>query len=99
MNTSQAIGRMREVMGRQHKALSTEDGYLFWSGSTGATGEPDGSIYLRCDAAGFIAKDRRVRWYASSGVQRSAMGSKLQALCKGLSTDDFRRLFSPRGTR
>src|SRR5262245_59850611 len=30
MNTSQAIGRAREVLRRQHKALSTEDSYIFW---------------------------------------------------------------------
>ena len=30
MNTSQAIGRMREVIRRQRKALSTEDSYVFW---------------------------------------------------------------------
>ena len=30
MNTSQAIGRMREVIRRQHKALSPEDSYIFW---------------------------------------------------------------------
>src|ERR1035438_653347 len=30
MNTSQAICRMREVIRRQHKALSTEEGYVFW---------------------------------------------------------------------
>ena len=30
MNTSQAIDRMREVLQRQHKALSTEDSYVFW---------------------------------------------------------------------
>jgi hypothetical protein len=30
MNPSQAICRMREVIRRQHKALSTEDCYLFW---------------------------------------------------------------------
>jgi hypothetical protein len=30
MNTTQAIGRMREVIRRQHKALSTEDSYVFW---------------------------------------------------------------------
>jgi len=30
MNTTQAICRMREVIRRQHKALSTEDCYVFW---------------------------------------------------------------------
>jgi len=30
MNTSQAICRVREVLRRQHKALSTEDCYTFW---------------------------------------------------------------------
>ena len=30
MNTLQAIGREREVLRRQHKALSTEDCYTFW---------------------------------------------------------------------
>ena len=30
MNTAQAIRRMREVIRRQHKALSTEKGYVFW---------------------------------------------------------------------
>jgi len=30
MNTTQAICRMREVIRRQHKALSTEDSYVFW---------------------------------------------------------------------
>jgi hypothetical protein len=30
MNTSQAICRMREVIRRQHKALSTEGSYIFW---------------------------------------------------------------------
>ena len=30
MNTSQAISREREVLRRQHKALSTEDCYIFW---------------------------------------------------------------------
>jgi hypothetical protein len=30
MNTSQAICRMREVIRRQHKALATEDCYIFW---------------------------------------------------------------------
>jgi hypothetical protein len=30
MNTTQAIGRMREVIPRQHKALSTQDSYVFW---------------------------------------------------------------------
>ena len=30
MNTLQAICREREVLRRQHKALSTEDGYTFW---------------------------------------------------------------------
>jgi len=82
----------------------------WWEG-TGATGARKhgmearvlpgghgGNIYLRCRAAGFIAKDRRVPWEASSGAQRSAMGSKLQALSEGLSTDEFRMLFSPRKT-
>ena len=30
MNTSQAISRLRQVIRRQHKALSTEDAYVFW---------------------------------------------------------------------
>ena len=30
MNTSQAIWRLREVIRRQHKALSTEDAYVYW---------------------------------------------------------------------
>jgi hypothetical protein len=30
MNTGQAINQARAVMRRQHKALSTEDTYLFW---------------------------------------------------------------------
>src|SRR5690349_8605416 len=30
MNPSQAIGRVREVIRRQHKALSTEECYIFW---------------------------------------------------------------------
>jgi integron integrase len=30
MNTTQAIDRMRQVIRRQHKALSTEDAYVFW---------------------------------------------------------------------
>ena len=30
MKTSQAIDRMREVIRRQHKSLSTEDCYVFW---------------------------------------------------------------------
>ena len=30
MNPSQAIRRVREVLRRQHKALSTEDSYTFW---------------------------------------------------------------------
>src|ERR1035441_5655891 len=30
MNTAQAICRMREVIRRQHKALSTEECYVFW---------------------------------------------------------------------
>jgi integron integrase len=30
MNQSQAIDRMRQVIRRQHKSLSTEDCYLFW---------------------------------------------------------------------
>jgi hypothetical protein len=30
MNTAQAIERMREVIRRQHKALSTEDSYIGW---------------------------------------------------------------------
>ena len=30
MNTTQAICRMREVIRRQHKALSTEECYIFW---------------------------------------------------------------------
>ena len=30
MNTSQAINRVRQVLRRQHKALSTEDSYVFW---------------------------------------------------------------------
>ena len=30
MNTSQAIGRLRQVIRRQHKALSTEDAHVFW---------------------------------------------------------------------
>src|SRR4030095_4547277 len=30
MNPSQAIRRVREVIRRQHKALSTEDCYTFW---------------------------------------------------------------------
>ena len=30
MNTAQAINRVREVIRRQHKALSTEDSYLYW---------------------------------------------------------------------
>jgi len=30
MNTSQAIGRLRQVIRRQHKALSTEDAYVCW---------------------------------------------------------------------
>jgi site-specific recombinase XerD len=29
MNTAQAIDRVRQVLRRQHKALSTEDSYLF----------------------------------------------------------------------
>ena len=29
-NPTQALERMREVMRRQHKALSTEECYLFW---------------------------------------------------------------------
>jgi site-specific recombinase XerD len=30
MNTTEAIDRVREVIRRQHKALSTEDCYVFW---------------------------------------------------------------------
>ena len=30
MNSNQAIERVRDVMRRQHKALSTEQTYLFW---------------------------------------------------------------------
>ncbi|HEY5909397.1 MAG TPA: phage integrase N-terminal SAM-like domain-containing protein [Verrucomicrobiae bacterium] len=30
MNTTQAINRVRQVLRRQHKALSTEDSYVFW---------------------------------------------------------------------
>jgi hypothetical protein len=30
MNTAQAIERMCQVIRRQHKALSTEDTYIFW---------------------------------------------------------------------
>jgi integrase len=30
MNTAQAIERAREVLRRQHKALATEDSYIFW---------------------------------------------------------------------
>ena len=30
MNTLQAIGRMRDVLRRQHKALSTEECYILW---------------------------------------------------------------------
>jgi hypothetical protein len=30
MNSSQAISRMRQVIRRQHKALSTEKSYIFW---------------------------------------------------------------------
>jgi hypothetical protein len=30
MNTEQAINRIRGVIRRQHKALSTEDTYIFW---------------------------------------------------------------------
>ena len=30
MNTAQAIDRMRQIIRRQHKALSTEDCYIFW---------------------------------------------------------------------
>ena len=30
MKTAQAIERMRQVIRRQHKALSTEDSYVFW---------------------------------------------------------------------
>jgi len=30
MNTIQAILRMRQVIRRQHKALSTEENYVFW---------------------------------------------------------------------
>ena len=30
MNMTQAIGRMREVIRRQHKALSTQDSCVFW---------------------------------------------------------------------
>jgi len=70
-----------------------------WTGGVDATWEHGGSIYLRCKATGFIAKDRLVLREASRGVQRSAMGSKLQALSEGPHTDEFRRLFSPRETR
>ena len=30
MNTNQAITRLRDVLCRQHKALATEDSYVFW---------------------------------------------------------------------
>ncbi len=30
MNTAQAINRVREVIRRQHKALSSENSYLYW---------------------------------------------------------------------
>jgi hypothetical protein len=30
MNTAQAVERMRQVIRRQHKALATEDCYIFW---------------------------------------------------------------------
>ena len=30
MNSAQAINRLRQVIRRQHKALSTEDAYVFW---------------------------------------------------------------------
>jgi hypothetical protein len=30
MKTAEAIDRMRQVIRRQHEALSTEDCYLFW---------------------------------------------------------------------
>jgi hypothetical protein len=30
MNTTQAIQQTRDVLRRQHKALSTEDAYIFW---------------------------------------------------------------------
>jgi hypothetical protein len=30
MTTSQAIGQLRLVLRRQHKALSTEQSYVFW---------------------------------------------------------------------
>jgi site-specific recombinase XerD len=30
MNTPQAIDRVRQVLRRQHKALATEESYVFW---------------------------------------------------------------------
>jgi hypothetical protein len=30
MNATQAVERLRQVIRRQHKALSTEDCYIFW---------------------------------------------------------------------
>ena len=30
MNTTQAILRLRQVIRRQHKALATEENYVFW---------------------------------------------------------------------
>lgn len=30
MTTSEAIARLRQVLRRQHKALATEDSYVFW---------------------------------------------------------------------
>jgi hypothetical protein len=30
MNTTQAIDRLRQVIRRQHKALSTEESYIYW---------------------------------------------------------------------
>jgi hypothetical protein len=30
MNATDAIERMRQVIRRQHKALTTEDGYVLW---------------------------------------------------------------------
>ena len=32
MKKSQAIDRLRQVIRRQHKALATEDTYVFWVG-------------------------------------------------------------------
>ena len=78
MNTSQAICREREVLRRQHKALSTEDCYIFWLRRymTALREMPEG---LSSGVVHIISADDSCKGF---GIELKLAGSALPALAR-----------------